>query len=204
LYLDDDFNCLELGDTLAMASHLFNILHGVMCVAVLFATRLESANICWGFVLSQMALISFVCFSFVFSLRFPDGEKNTHFIASKSRFGIFVCFGVFGVFMAIHRYYEITNIIQKRTARVTSSIYGGRLLNEQIIYQNESSFLQKKFILRQAMAHQIFGVVQKVQEMKDSSGRVATKEQILNHVQIAVDNLYGKKTNLLQLDWNPG
>lgn len=36
-------------------------------------------------------------------------------------------------------------------------------MNDEIIYQNQSPFLQRKYILRQAVASQVFRVIQKIE-----------------------------------------
>lgn len=84
----------------------------------------------------------------------------------------------------------MSNILQKRTKRFTSSIYTGRLLNEHIIFKNESNFLQKKYTLRQAQALQIYGIVQKLQHYKQR-GLVPDAKELDIDVKAACAALQG-------------
>ncbi|XP_035713613.1 uncharacterized protein LOC118438027 [Folsomia candida] len=192
LYLNDDFNCLERVISGDSVNHFFNIIHACTCVAVLFTDQLETASLCWAFVLAQICHACCDTFQFLYNVRFPSEDKTVDTFESVALFMLYIAYLLLSTLIVIHRYYDMTNILQKRTQRFTSSIYSGRLLNEHIIYKNESKFLQKKYTLRQAQALQIYGIVQKIQHFKNR-GIKPNPLDIQNDVKLACDMLKNLK-----------
>jgi len=159
LLVQDDFNCLQIGEVDTEMNVMFNIVIAFVSVCVLFASSLEFANILWLYVLLMIINIILHTFNYFYTYRFAltwRSKKTTRYIVQT-------IIQMFAIIMVVMRYYDMTNIMVKREARITSSVYGGRILNEQAFYQTESAFLQRKFTRRQATSNLIYGVINKIQ-----------------------------------------
>lgn len=171
-------------------NHLFNIIHACTCVAVLFTEHLNTANVCWTYVVATLCHASCDTFQYMYNIRFPIESENVDSSETIGLFILYLSFMLLSTLIVIQRYYDMTNILQTRTTRFTASLYTGRLLNEHIIYKNESSFLQKKYTLRQAQSLQIYGIVQKLEHYKQR-GLEPDPTDIQDDVNEAIETLKG-------------
>jgi len=66
----------------------------------------------------------------------------------------------------IQRYYDLTDRVRTRAKTVAANADEGGSMNDEIIYQNQSSFIRRKHILRQAVALQVYRIIQKIESCR--------------------------------------
>lgn len=127
---------------------------------------MKRSSLCWAFVTATIVHGCSETFHFLWDIRFPYKNDQKDMYMTVGLFIGFIAFVILSCLVVIYRFYDMSDILHKRAFNAAASIYTGRLLNEHVIYKNETDFLKKKYVLRQAQAIQIYGVVQQVEFYK--------------------------------------
>jgi len=186
LLLKGDFNCLEITSTSYLPNHLVHILQAMMSAMALYADNKQNASLCMSCVFAQAIHGSFKSLYFFMQMRFDEGEYFYH----KVGYFVFEIFTDMVVsVVAIQRFYDLTDRIRIRSSNF-AVVTEGMSMNDEIIYQNQSSFLQRKHILREAIASQVYTVIQKMDNYR-KKGLEVDHLELFKELHAAKDALSG-------------
>lgn len=159
-HLQGVFNCMEIVQNANAVQFLVEIFHALMSACVLFADTRANACLCMGFVFAQGVHTVYKGFQFFMHVRFLNGWEE---LSMGTTFLIILVADVVASIVVMQRFYDLTDRIRTRAKFVAANVDKGGSMNDEIIYQNQSPFLQRKYILRQAVASQVFRVIQKIE-----------------------------------------
>lgn len=199
LYLKDIYQCLKVVPSHDSVSHFVSIFHAITCVAVLHAKTLQTANLCWAFLIGTSLHSCFKVYEMLFNNRFEYDEPIRGFLHWRLiQLFVVLIMQLLAVIVVLQRYYDLTARFQKRTHKFVTQTYEGRQLNDRIIYRNVSSFVQRKYVLRSCTALQIYNTVQKMQVYKKKlkKGEQVGEEVFNRDIRAAVVALKGNKKSL--------
>ncbi|CAL8086591.1 unnamed protein product [Orchesella dallaii] len=189
LYLHDVYQCLKIIPSHDSASHIVSIFHAVTCVAVLHAKTLQTANLCWAFLLGTAVHACFKVYEVIFNERFDTGDPSEHSInlLRITQLLFALTMQLVAVLVILQRYYDLTARFKKRAHKFVTQTYEGRQLNDRIIYRNATSFVQRKYVLRSCTAFQIYSTVQRIQIYRKKHHHIKTpgEEEYINNDIIA-------------------
>ncbi|ODN03708.1 Mitochondrial intermediate peptidase [Orchesella cincta] len=158
--LEDDFNCLEIVSNVDWVDHMVNIFHALLSCSVLYVHNKNSAPLCLAWVFSQAAHMIFKIFQAFYNEKF---EKEAY--ADLSRFyGLIriILFDIIGAVLLLHKYYDLTDLFKTRARYFGTTDTSERSINDRIIYRNDSAYLQRKTILREATTAQTYAIIKKI------------------------------------------
>ncbi|CAL8142209.1 unnamed protein product [Orchesella dallaii] len=158
--LEDDFNCLEIVSNVDYVDHMVNIMHALLSCSVLYVHNKNSAPLCLAYVFSQASHMVYKIFQFFYNEKF---EKEAY--SDLSRFhGLIriILFDIIGTLLLLHKYYDLTDRFKARARYFGTTDTSERSINDRIIYRNDSSYLQRKTILREATTAQTYAIIKKI------------------------------------------
>jgi hypothetical protein len=189
--LKGEFNCLEVFVSQEGVGHTINIFQALMSSCVIFADNKLNAGLCMACVFTQAIHASVKSFNFFMQLRFDEGsyanKKIPYFVVT-------LISDILAAVVIVQRFYDLTDRIRIRASNF-STVTDGMSMNDEIIYQNQSSFLQRKYILREAIASQVYTVIKKIENYRDK-GLEADNLELFKELNAARDALRGNQYSL--------
>jgi len=158
-FVEGNFNCINDIHSGVYSAYILNMLQGGISIVLLFTRRKKAAVVFLAYIFIQIIHVMTEFIMIIYRLRM------TTVSIFRWQDSITLCFVrevlvliiiIAGVLSAMQRYYDLAGPVPERERRLHAQGYGKRFMNDQIIYRNAPSFLQRKFALRKATALQIF------------------------------------------------
>jgi len=108
--LEDDYNCLELVQSVDWVDHTVNILHALLSCSVLYVHSKNNATLCLAWVFSQAFHMIFKILQTFYNEKF---EKVALKDLSRFKGLVFVVlFDIVGALLLFQKYYDLTDLFK--------------------------------------------------------------------------------------------